>query len=90
MGELLRGFGKNVGRLLKIPVKVLVDAGPRQPKRRGYQLTEPSPGIEMIDGRGNWKLAKDIVAVEEEQPSGFWALLGVHISQVTEVKNGKK
>ena len=86
MGELFRGFGLNVGRLLKNPKHVLVDAGKGQPQREGIQLTEPSPGIPMIDSRGNWRVGADRLVVSEKQPSGFWALLGIHKSKVHEVK----
>jgi hypothetical protein len=69
-------FGHNVGNVLKKPIHGHSDFGKRL--RQVLILTEPSKGIPLLDG----KLSDGEVVVAEKQPSGFWAIMMMHVSKL--------
>jgi hypothetical protein len=70
-------FGHNVGNVLKKPIHGHSDFG--KGLRQVLILTEPSKGIPLLDG----KLSGDgEVVVAEKQPSGFWAIMMMHVSKL--------
>jgi hypothetical protein len=69
----MKEFGLNQGKPCE-PYGVTINTG-NQPDRLGIVVSEPSAGIIGDIGEG-------YVKVYEQQPSGAWAVMQVHISRI--------
>lgn len=67
-------FGLNAGKALEAPYGAQVDCG-NQPPRDCIVLSYPSTEIVPNIGEG-------YVVIYEQQPSGAWATMQVHISRI--------